>query len=415
MLKRLRIQGFKSLNEVDVEFPRLTVLFGANTAGKSNLLEAIQAVSRLACGRTLLEALANPIRGNPIECFAFPSGGLSELYEKDTAEFTLEADLGKNGSASPPNYRYRIAVQIHPRSGKLSVRDEYLAKLTRSGAARGSPLIEEVEGQLHIRRQRKPAHPRIEKLGLNHTQLSDIRFSGSEYEAIQWVREELSDFRIYYLDPRVAMRNSVPPKEVADIGTRGEDLAPFLYRVQLGEPKAFQLVMRSLRMIIPSLESVSVELDEKRGALDLQIIQNGITFSSRIISEGTLRVLALCAIAANPWPGSLIAFEEPENGVHPRRIELIAKLLTYLALERHQQVIVTTHSPLFCQQILAEQNKNPKEVAVLITRQENGQTVCEPFQTAGPLFDDHDIQEALTSRQEDGWFEGLVLRGLVDG
>ena len=95
-----------------------------------------------------------------------------------------------------------------------------------------------------------------------------------------------------------------------------------------------------------------MDLDKRRGTLDILIRQDGTDFSTRIMSEGTLRVLALCAIAANPWGGSLIAFEEPENGVHPRRIELIAQLLISLARNQKRQVIATTHSPVFCDAIL---------------------------------------------------------------
>jgi len=53
MLRRLVVNGFKSLSEVGVEFPRMTVLFGPNAAGKSNLLEAIQALSRVGTSRML--------------------------------------------------------------------------------------------------------------------------------------------------------------------------------------------------------------------------------------------------------------------------------------------------------------------------------------------------------------------------
>ncbi len=77
MLRRLVVNGFKSLSEVGVEFPRMTVLFGPNAAGKSNLLEAIQALSRVGTSRTLSEALSEPIRGYPVEAFSFPSGGLA--------------------------------------------------------------------------------------------------------------------------------------------------------------------------------------------------------------------------------------------------------------------------------------------------------------------------------------------------
>jgi predicted ATPase len=238
-----------------------------------------------------------------------------------------------------------------------------------------------------------------------------------EYQWIERARKELSAFRAYYLDPRVAMRQAAPPKEVTDIGPLGENLAPFLYRLRSSEEhkRYFDAVVRTLRSIIPSVESLAVDLDEKRGTLDIQIVQGGVTFSSRIVSEGTLRVLALAALAANPWPGSLVAFEEPENGVHPRRLELVARLLGSLAIEQGLQVIVTTHSPLFCQQILAIQREQPKKVALLALRQEGGKTQCFPFEPRGPLFEDHEVRAALTSQQEDGWFEGLVLRGLVDG
>src|SRR4030042_1642376 len=107
------------------------------------------------------------------------------------------------------------------------------------------------------------------------------------------------------------------------------------------------MIKRTLRSLIPSVDDLVVDLDKQRGTLDIQIQQRGTKFSSRVISEGTLRVLALCTIAVNPWSGSLLAFEQPENGVHPRRIELIAQLLASLATEQKRQVIVTTHSPLF--------------------------------------------------------------------
>ena len=413
MLKRLRVQGFKSLADIEAEFPALTVLFGPNASGKSNLLDALLILSRIATERTLADSLSGPVRGYPAELFRFPAGGLASLLEMEQAKFNIEADFETKGR---DRMRYRVAVEIEPRSGSLSVVDEYLSPLSKAGVPKGSAVLQVVGDHIHIRRKSKPAHPRTERLGLNHTQLSDARFSGAEYSWVQKARNELSAFRSYYLDPRIAMRRSVPPKEVNDIGPLGEDLAPFLYRLWSTERKRyFDAVLRTLKNIIPSVDSLTVDLDKSRGTLDIQIVQNGVTYSSRIISEGTLRVLALCAIAATPWPGALVAFEEPENGVHPRRLELVAQLLASLAIEQEQQVIVTTHSPLFCQRILSIQSEHPQEVALLVMRQEGGETHCQPFQSIGPIFEDQEVRAALTSQREDGWFEGLVLRGLVDG
>jgi AAA15 family ATPase/GTPase len=95
MLDRLRVSSFKSLQDVDVEIPHLAVLFGPNASGKSNLLDAIQALSRIGTQRTLADALNDPIRGYPIEAFRFPEGGLAELLVRPSAEFELGADLDR--------------------------------------------------------------------------------------------------------------------------------------------------------------------------------------------------------------------------------------------------------------------------------------------------------------------------------
>jgi predicted ATPase len=411
MLSKIHVKNFKSLNNVDISFPRLTVLFGPNAAGKSNILDAIQALSRIGTSRTVSDALSEPIRGYPIETFAIAKGGLADLLSTEESIFQLEADL----SIESDHYRYKLEVAIQTRSGSLIVKDEYLTTISAKGEPKGNASIERVENQLRIRRKSKPAHPRQEPCGLNHAILSDPRLGGVEYRAIERCRRDLERWRIYYLDPRVAMRSAKPPAEVSDIGVLGEDIAPFLYRLRAEYPLHFEAIQRAIRSLVPSIESVDVDLDKRRGTLDIMIRQDGVDFSSRIVSEGTLRVLALCSIAANPWGGSLIAFEEPENGVHPRRIELIAQMLISLALDQNRQVIVTTHSPLFCDAVLHQAKKTPKEIALLqVRRERNGTTVGE-FMVAGPLFQDSEISKGLTSLTEDGLFHGLILRGLLDG
>jgi predicted ATPase len=411
VLRHLGVSGFKSLGDVTVAFPRLTVLFGPNAAGKSNLLDAVQALSRIGTSRTISDALSEPIRGYPTEAFAFPPGGLAALLSTKESRFKLEADL----EIDRDHFRYRVEVGIQPESGSLSVTDEYLTAITAKGEPKRSPSIQLVEGQFRIHRKSKAARPRQEPSGLNHSILSDPRLGGVEYRAIERCRNDLVGWRIYYLDPRVAMRSAKPPAQVSDIGVLGEDIAPFLYRLRAEAPKHFDSIKRTLRTIVPSIEELAVDLDKRRGTLDILIRQDSTDFSTRIISEGTLRVLALCAIAANPWGGSLIAFEEPENGVHPRRIELIAQLLISLARNQKRQVIVTTHSPVFCDAILKHARQVPEDIALLNVRQGASGTEVRPFDVTGPLFQDQEIARALTAETEDGLFESLMLRGMLDG
>jgi len=410
MLKSLTVRGFKSLKDVTVEFPRMAVLFGPNAAGKSNLLDAIQALSRIGTQRTLADALGEQIRGYPTEAFSFPSGGLAELLSASSAQFSLETDLAVQKDA----YRYRVNVEITPGSGALAVADEYLSALAKDGSPKGTAAIEQIEGKLRVRRKNESGKPRYEPLHQNYAILSDPRLGRPLYQAIEEARSELSGWRTYYLDPRVAMRTAQPPSDVRDIGVLGGEIAPFLYRLRAEHLKYFQAVSRTLRSIVPSVEDLTVDLDKRRGTLDILIRQGGVDYSSRIVSEGTLRVLALCAIAVNPWGGSLLAFEEPENGVHPRRLELIAQLLLSLALEQGRQVVVTTHSPLFCDAVLKGARSRPEDIGLFNVRREGQATVVQPFDITGPLFKNHEIAAALTTGTEDGLFESLLLRGMLD-
>ena len=413
MLKRLSVRNFKSLSQVEVELPRLAVLFGPNAAGKSNLVEAIRLLSWIGTQRTLDDAIRGAIRGYPLEALSMPAGGIPDLLKREASSFQLEADLSmpaENGKNS--DYRYRIEVGINTRSGVLTNRNEFLSALSVAGEPKGRPVIEPDGNRVLVRRQTGGGRPRTEQLD-QYALLSDRRFVTPAYRTIERVRAELLDWRAYYFNP-AAMRTAPSPLGVVDIGTSGEHLAPFLYRLKSEYPKHFEAVTRSLRSIIPSIEQVQVLLDEHRGTLDLFVFQDGVYYSSRVVSEGTLRVLSLCALAVNPWSSSLLAFEEPENGVHPRRIELVAQMLASLALDQERQVVVTTHSPLFCDAILREARaRSSKDFRLFNVRRSAHQTVVLPFDTS-PLFSEPEILKGLSERGEDGLFESLVLRGLID-
>lgn len=410
MLTRLHVRGFKSLNDVEIRLPRLSVLFGPNAAGKSNLLDAIQILSRIGTTRTLADALSE-LRGYVIEAFSFSSGGLEDLLKRRSATFTIEADV----TTDKESYRYRLTIQLQPRSGTLAVADEYLTALNRQRQPKSSAPIEVIDRQIRLRR-RSSGKPRQEPLLQNFALLSDPRLGGSEYAHIERMRRELAGWKAYYLDPRVSMRAAQPPTEVRDIGMLGGEIGPFLYRLRAERPDHYKSIVRTMRSLVPSVEDLTVDLDERRGTLDIMIRQDGVAYSSRVVSEGTLRVLALCAIALNPWSGSVIAFEEPENGVHPRRLRLIAQLILSLSLEQGKQVIVTTHSPLFCDEILnLTKEIEDGAVSLLNVQRKHGASVISPFDTSGPLFKDHELLDALSAPTEDGLFEGLMLRGYLDG
>lgn len=80
-------------------------------------------------------------------------------------------------------------------------------------------------------------------------------------------------------------------------------------------------------------------------------------FSSRVLSEGTLRILTLCILWKDPKYKGLLCFEEPENGIHPFRISAMCDLLKGLSADFSdtkaplRQIIVNTHSSIFVRNV----------------------------------------------------------------
>ena len=93
MLKRIKIQGYKSLVDLEVNFGHLAVLVGPNASGKSNFLDALHLLSRVATSRTLKEAFDPPYRGHALESFTFGEEGIKSLLEQETVSFSIEVDV----------------------------------------------------------------------------------------------------------------------------------------------------------------------------------------------------------------------------------------------------------------------------------------------------------------------------------
>ena len=430
MLNRIHVQGFKSLRDATVELAPLVVLFGPNAAGKSNLLEALLLLSRLVGERTLSEAFAEGIRGYPLEAFTLADGGLEQLLQGPMPHLRLEVEMSTPLPAAsrrrPDILSYQVEVAIDPHSGRLSVQDERLEDLTANHKPRHrNPCLEKIARErdgittdvLAIRRQGSPSHPYEESVGLPHTIVSNRQFTGAErYPLFDQLHQEIGTWRILYLDPIKSMRDPQPPRDVNDIGSRGEWLVPYLHRLKYQQPQAFDAVKRVIAMAIPTITSLRTDLNEKRGELELSIQMDGLWLPSRVVSEGTLRLLALCAMAANPFQKGLVAFEEPENGVHPRRLEVVTRLLARAS--RSQQVIVTTHSPQVVVEMvrmIRDGELEAKNVRLIRCATTAAGSTYQPFDSLGPLLDDNDITEGLTTSDDARVLQAMTIGGWLDG
>ena len=103
---------------------------------------------------------------------------------------------------------------------------------------------------------------------------------------------------------------------------------------------------------------------------------------------------------------ALVGFEEPENGVHPGRIRLIADLLKTRASLGQAQYTVTTHSP-FLADLLPDES-------LFAVRRIDRRTRIDPFSTWGPLARRNNIDDALEDRRDELLVSERILRGDFD-
>lgn len=408
MLQRMRIKGYKSFRDAEVRLEPLSALFGPNAAGKSNFFDALQLFSKLGTGCTVEEAFDAPHRGDPIEAFWLETGDVKSLMKKRRLAFSMEADLrlsdsvvaaadrriletwrsGGNGvggrsHAAVPQVRerylrYRIEVEMRPRSGALRVADECLVALGKNGRpiGRRKPFIERKGDKIHLHlegRARSTGYDRH----LDHTVLSMPHYPQC-YPHLTAVRRELEGWKFFCFEPRERMRAPNFTRETRQIGLSGEKLTAFLRTLRAEHPKRFKAIENALHMVLPNVDGIELEIND-RGAIELRLRENRASFSARVLSEGTLRLLGLLALdGVGDAAPSLVGVERPENSAHPSRIQLIAELLRNRTRYGDSQYIVTTHS-------LALADMLPQD-CLFPVRSIKRQTRVDPLGSWGPLF-----------------------------
>ena len=393
MLKRVKIQGYKSLEDVEVHLQPLSVFFGPNASGKSNFLDALQLLSRITTSNNLNDAFRHPYRGTLLESFTFGANGIQGLLAKEYVSFTFEVDVEVSQRAidtvskltitdtafrdaleniknlRQTIWRYRISIEVQPRSGMLNIVDESLEELNLEG----EPATRRIwMGRDRMELQWEGGGTRFDSK-MNYSMFltpNYIPFSALKpYWLLLTIRQELSNWFIYYPEPRELMRIPSPVREVRLIGLRGEEVDAFLNTLRnLDEPQ-FKAIEKALHVMVPSFTGIDVRVNTL-GEVELNLMQGQTPISVGALSEGTLRILGLLALASMKESPYLIGIEEPETGIDPHRLDLIASLLQARASD-DTQVIATTHSPVLVDLI-------PKK-SLYAFRKVNGKTAIDPL------------------------------------
>jgi predicted ATPase len=165
------------------------------------------------------------------------------------------------------------------------------------------------------------------------------------YSAVKDLALLMQTLRVYEFDPTL-LRQPVTIVRTLDLGERGNNLPAVLDTLREEHPDSFDALEQALRATIPGFKKLALQtFSPGTKSIGFHEEGTGLTTASSA-SDGTLLLLALLTLAHVPEPPAVVCLEEPERGVHPRRL---AELASYLwsVVERGTQVLVATHSPYF--------------------------------------------------------------------
>lgn len=353
MIEQIIIKNFKSYNDTILELAPLTLLIGANASGKSNGIEAIRLLSWLAHGRRLDDILQG-VQQTDVNI----RGTLADLIfdQSQSPVFTLGGAFSNMGEWK----NFSISIEIESEK-KLRIIDERVTSdnqtLPLYWIKEASPTYShevQVAFNNFSRGGVKPTIPCTDQQAI-FTQLDvpsrfDVTKAKEPREVIPEVARKLQHAfkQIIFLDP--IPRHMAGYSFISDDQLRedGANVSSILYNL-CQKPAYKDKILRFIQSL-PEQEIVDIKfIETPRREVMVQLEesfgQRKVIREAPLLSDGTLRVLAIAAALLSAAEGSLLIIEEVDNGIHPSRANMILNNIQKIARQRALHVLLTSHNP----------------------------------------------------------------------
>lgn len=325
-LQRIQIEGFKSIAKLDLPMEKINILIGANGAGKTNFISLFTFLHQLSWGRltTYVES-----QGFANTFFHFGS--------KRTSRISIDLDVGKTG--------YHASFLHGVNEDSLIFEEEYCKRDSTSGK-------QSLKG----------------KLGESGLLSKSDSKGKKEQEDIRKYMEQCRVYHFHDTSSSAGFKQAIGINDSDYLYKDARNLAAFLYRLKSEYPAHYKEIIRTIQVVAPFFHDFYLEPRGATGEENLLLKwlhqENDNPFSANQLSDGTARFICLAVLFLQPHelqPQTII-LDEPELGLHPAALHVLAELIEYAA--RKRQVICSTQSISFANLF------GPKDF--IVVDQENG-------------------------------------------
>lgn len=370
MLTTFTLTRFKSYEKAELPLGALTVLIGANAAGKSNVIEALRLLSWLAQGQKL-----GSIKYAVNSADKVVRGRVEDLCRADASAFALGCSI--NEGEWP-----HLSIGIGLRAGELHVIEERIS----STVAGVNPLYELVQPSSgastdavvaynNFARGGKKPHITVSDQMAVFTQLdSPASFQPNHDRAQEEIPKAVRHYQrllagVLFLDPVPARMRDYSFASEKQLQGDGANLSSVLYDLWGREEQVDERHAANRADILSFIRSLPEQdidrlsfLTAPRGEVMVQLVETfgGVpkACDAPLLSDGTLRVLAIAAAMLSAQEGSLVVIEEIDNGVHPSRAHHLLERLKAIAERRQLKVLLSTHNPALLDALPADALKD---------------------------------------------------------
>jgi len=325
MIKRLKVKNFKALRDIEIELTPIHVLIGPNDSGKTSILDVLAALCR-SVDHDLAQAFLGSWKGAELVWEGQPQ-----------VPVTIEVDFDDDVVST-----YGIDLLFGTQHRKVNAENEFIRVGTSIHKLRYIGPFTEVKN------------------------LQDNPGASAQHDdELRRVHQMLVGVHYYRLNPSfLALPVAPDAKRRFRMESNGFGLALCLDEILSFDRNRFAQLEKRFTEIFSHIESIALlqepayrapvdnpeqvtMLNKADGkGLYFKMKESGQLVPASQASDGTLLVLAYLSILYLPQPPRLLLIEEPENGIHPKRLREILEILRNLVHEQwHTQVILTTHSP----------------------------------------------------------------------
>lgn len=308
-LNTVTIKGFKSIQEMeDFKLNDLNIIVGANGAGKSNFISFFKLFKSLMDGN--------------LNRYVRDSGGANDLLflgPKQTQKIEFSARFGTRG------FRFNL---VSTPSNNIAIEDE--ARYYESSQNGWWTLGDSSEG--------------LSKM------VSEVKNNSSDSQYSKPVYDAISSWKIYHFhdtSPTAPMRGYEIVQDNSALRTDASNVGAFLLKLKNEFSSKYKEIVNAVKLVTPFFDDFQLE-PRKSGSkeeVNLSWLQKGSDYPMQPyhFSDGSIRFVCLATALLQPNPPSTIIIDEPELGLHPAAIAILAELIK--AASDRTQVVIATQSP----------------------------------------------------------------------